>query len=49
MELKFIKGIGEKRAEAFKKIGVNRLEDFAEFIPRDYIKRISIYELNHHT
>jgi len=49
LELKFIKGIGEKRAEAFKKIGVNRLEDFAEFIPRDYIKRISIYELNHHT
>jgi len=45
VDLKYIKGIGEKRAEAFKKIGVNNLDDFAEFIPRDYIKKIKIFEL----
>ncbi|MBM4157448.1 MAG: ATP-dependent DNA helicase RecG [Ignavibacteria bacterium] len=42
MELKFLKGVGEKRAEAFKKIGISAVEDFLRFVPRIYIKKISI-------
>ena len=44
MELKFLKGVGEKRAEAFNKIGINNAEDFLKFIPRTYLKRINIRE-----
>lgn len=48
MELKFLKGVGEKRAEAFGKIGINSAEDFLKFIPRTYLKRIKIRECNAH-
>ncbi len=44
MELKFLKGVGEKRAEAFNKIGINNAEDFLNFVPRTYLKRINIRE-----
>ncbi|MBX7044174.1 MAG: ATP-dependent DNA helicase RecG [Ignavibacteria bacterium] len=44
MDLKFLKGVGEKRAEAFEKIGVMHVEDFLRFIPRTYLKRISVRE-----
>ncbi len=42
MEIKYIKGIGEKRAKAFSKIGITKIEDFLNFIPRLYVKRYSI-------
>lgn len=45
MDIKFIKGIGEKRAEAFKKIGIDKVDDFLKFIPRLYLKKISIKEI----
>ena len=48
MDIKFLKGVGEKRAEAFSKIGINTLDDFLSFIPRTYISRINIRELNNH-
>jgi len=44
MDLKYLKGVGDKRAEAFKKIGIEKLEDFLDFIPRTYLERISIKE-----
>ncbi|MBS1516952.1 MAG: ATP-dependent DNA helicase RecG [Bacteroidetes bacterium] len=43
--MKFLKGVGEKRAEAFSKIGINSPEDFLNFIPRAYLKKISIREI----
>ncbi|MDD5360584.1 MAG: ATP-dependent DNA helicase RecG [Ignavibacteria bacterium] len=42
MDIKFLKGVGEKRAEAFRKIGIDSLEDFLTFIPRIHIKRVKI-------
>lgn len=45
MDIKYLKGVGEKRANAFKKIGINCLEDFLRFIPRIYLKRIFIRDL----
>ncbi|MEZ4690011.1 MAG: hypothetical protein R3A12_07450 [Ignavibacteria bacterium] len=48
MDIKFLKGVGEKRAEAFAKIGINTLEDFLKFIPRTYLSRINIRDLNKH-
>ncbi len=48
MDIKYLKGVGEKRAEAFKKIGINKLEDFLKFIPRIYLTRANIRELRNH-
>jgi len=48
LDIKYLKGVGEKRAEAFKAIGINRLEDFLNFIPRIYLKKITIRELKNH-
>ncbi|MFZ1320085.1 MAG: ATP-dependent DNA helicase RecG [Ignavibacteria bacterium] len=45
MDIKFLKGVGEKRAEAFSKIGIDTLDDFLNFIPRTYLKKISIREI----
>jgi len=45
LDIKYLKGVGEKRAEAFNKIGITKLEDFLAFIPRAYLKRININEL----
>lgn len=45
MDIKFIKGVGEKRAEAFRKVGVNKIEDFLNFIPRAYLRRFSVSSL----
>ncbi len=43
-DLKYLKGVGEKRAEAFEQIGIRSAEDFLKFIPRMYLRRISIRE-----
>ncbi len=48
MDIKFLKGVGEKRAEAFSKIGINTLDDFLNFIPRTYLKKIFIREIDKH-
>lgn len=45
MELKYIKGVGEKRALAFKKIGINNIEDFLRIYPRIYIDKIRTNEI----
>ncbi len=44
MDIKYLKGVGDKRAEAFSKIGINKLEDFLQFIPRTYVNRVTIEE-----
>lgn len=44
MDIKYLKGVGDKRAEAFSKIGINKLEDFLQFIPRTYVNRVTISE-----
>lgn len=46
MDIKFIKGIGDKRAEAFKKIGVSEIEDFLNFIPRSYIRKVNVIDID---
>lgn len=48
MDIKYLKGVGDKRAEAFSKIGITTLDDFLNFIPRAYLKRINIREKNAH-
>lgn len=48
MDIKFLKGVGEKRAEAFSKIGINSLDDFLKFIPRTYLKKVNIREINNY-
>jgi ATP-dependent DNA helicase RecG len=42
MDIKFLKGVGDKRAEAFAKIGVKEASDFLSFIPRMYLQKITI-------
>ncbi|MFA5011519.1 MAG: ATP-dependent DNA helicase RecG [Ignavibacteria bacterium] len=44
MDIKYLKGVGDKRAEAFAKIGISKLEDFLQFIPRTYVFRATIEE-----
>ena len=48
MELKYLKGVGPKRAEALNKIGIESVEDFLSFIPRTYLKKIDISEFRNH-
>jgi len=48
LDIKFLKGVGEKRAEAFEKIGITKIEDFLTFIPRDYIEKIDIKNIPEH-
>lgn len=45
MDIKFLKGIGEKRALAFRKVGIESLEDFLNFTPRLYLSRVKIANL----
>ncbi len=36
-EITYVKGIGEKRAELYRKLGINSLEELITYYPRDYI------------
>ncbi len=45
MDIKYLKGIGDKRAEAFKKIGIESLSDFISLKPRAYVKKESVKNL----
>lgn len=49
MDIKYLKGVGEKRAEAFNKIGINTLEDFLNFIPRTYLARSNVRGIVNYT
>jgi ATP-dependent DNA helicase RecG len=48
VDIKYLKGVGEKRAKAFNEIGINSLEDFLQFIPRMYIEKIDIKNIRRH-
>jgi len=48
MDIKYLKGVGEKRAEAFTKIGINSVDDFLNFVPRTYLKHINIREIKNY-
>lgn len=37
MEITYLKGVGPKRAELYKKIGVETVEQLVELFPRDYV------------
>lgn len=37
MEITYLKGVGPKRAELYKKLGVETAEQLAELYPRDYV------------
>lgn len=37
MEITFLKGVGEKKAELYKKLGIDTVEELTRFYPRDYI------------
>lgn len=45
MDLKYLKGIGPKRAAAFNEIGIHSVKDFLNFIPRTYLSRINISDI----
>ena len=43
--IKYLKGVGPKRAEAFEKQGIEFAEDLFNVYPRDHIQRVSIVNL----
>lgn len=43
--IKYIKGVGPKRAEVFNKIGINKLKDLIEYYPREYEDRTVIKKI----
>lgn len=45
-DIKFIKGIGPKRANALEKVGIKSLQDLLEYFPRRYLDRRTIMPLN---
>ena len=44
-DIQYIKGVGEKRAADFKKLGVSTVEDLLRYYPRDYVDYSNIKEL----
>ena len=44
-EIKYLKGVGPKRAEAFKKLGLQFVSDLFTVYPRDYVINTTINEL----
>ena len=46
LEIKFVKGIGPKRAEALNSIGIKELSDLIEYFPRRYLDRRTIVKLD---
>ncbi len=36
-DIKFLKGVGEKRANAYKKLGINTIDDLLHHFPRSYL------------
>jgi ATP-dependent DNA helicase RecG len=46
LDIKFIKGIGPKRAQSLNSIGIENLADLIEYFPRRYLDRRTIVPLN---
>ncbi len=44
-DIQFIKGVGEKRVNDFRKLGVLTVEDLLRYYPRDYVDYSNIKEL----
>jgi ATP-dependent DNA helicase RecG len=44
--VRYLKGIGPKRAQMFKKIGINNLEDILYYFPRRYEDRTNLTSIN---
>ena len=42
ISVQFVKGMGQKRAAAFQKIGINTVADLLEYLPRRYLDRSTI-------
>ena len=40
--IQYLKSVGPKRAEAFRKVGINRIKDILYFFPSSYLDRSSI-------
>ncbi|MBN1327440.1 MAG: ATP-dependent DNA helicase RecG [Candidatus Cloacimonetes bacterium] len=40
-EIKFLKGVGENRAQSLRKLGIETIGDLLEHFPRDYINRFA--------
>ncbi len=45
LDILYLKGVGPKRAEAFKKLGINTVTDLFTIYPRDYINNTKISKL----
>lgn len=45
-EITYLKGVGEKRAKLFEKIGIRTISDLAGYYPRDYIDFTSAKPIN---
>ncbi|NTU69805.1 hypothetical protein HGB13_03240, partial [bacterium] len=50
-DIRYLKGVGEKRSETFKKVGINTFLDFLYYFPRDWkdfskIKKIAEVKIN---
>ena len=47
MEIRYLKGVGEKRAALLEKLGIHSVEDLLEFYPRDYVDYSKPYPAPH--
>lgn len=45
-DIRYVKGVGEKRAQAFRKLKINKLRDLLTFYPRDYEDRRRIFKIS---
>ncbi len=48
-EIRFVRGIGPKKAQAFEKLGIKTLRDAVEFYPRGYEDRSAVVKVSHLT
>ena len=44
--VQFLKGVGEKRAEAFASVGIHTLEDLLGYTPRRYLDRSAMRKIS---
>ncbi len=44
--IQYVKGVGEKRATLFNKIGIHNVEDLLHYFPREYEDRRHIYKIS---
>ncbi len=44
--IRYLKGVGEKRAEAFAKLGINTVRDLLSYFPRDYEDRRNFLKIS---